>query len=1017
MRLNAKSRLGSGEASPIENEHHIRIDRPGSPPKPDAQANRMSLSGPDSTGPTPSVGAAHSPPSQSSPAPSVPTPEATPENPERPPEDTPTDDYRQEIRFAIVMYGGVSLAIYIHGVAQELLRLVRATSGADLKGDKVAEIYRKLSHMVRNQDPDRSNGYCPTRFVIDILSGTSAGGINAIFLAKALAIRSQNLEKLRQTWLDVADMDQLLNTGGALEPKRSLLKGDWMYQQLKKAFDAMNDEDLRDPEQCYRPEQVDLFVTTTDLNGATVPIRLADMNVLEKVYKGSFNFRLDNIALDSENLLDKEISNLAHDDFNPDFDPMLAFAARCTSSFPVAFAPMKLTDIKSVIGENTYKNLKDKYLAFFRWVPPESVFPQECVDLDRRELADGGYLDNKPFGYVIDAMTFRAAKLRHKRKLLYVDPFPEVAGEQECRAHFDFVENGLAAAMTLPRYQTIRDEIARVEFSNITQERVLRLRKLVNGNTREDFRKTFNETIVKADRDKSHEQTKVSELIGKFGTIYATYHEVRLLDVTDDLARIVSATHETVQLQDLFLAIRYLVRVWRKDNYQPNGEDGKQLETKFFTDFDYSFRLRRAAQLLEWAQQKLPTACDSLIQQLTRLLRTRERLSLSDRSLNPVWKEILKAKDLSWANIKAILEPITDEARLAKAQELYKNHRQSLTGIADAIKAQWKQVFDRNRDQLAVLLTAHAPLNEQYMLFDFDDMASLSFLEGSDVSEHTETEVYRISPVDGIDRPLKEKLAGYALLDFGAFLEKEWRENDMLWGRLDACERLVSVVLNDPRDKACREGFVKCLQNAIVEQEAARCTIDLAQALQASRQGNLRQYLGCRYKVPDPPKPAKSASQLAKAADILGRMIEEDVGTKNGITGTLRNLAQIAEGVVALLTPGGLGRVFFNYWLQLLGLMILLLFLLGKFGEYPTIERFALIGLALIILLAVVASILGSLLAKTLPAYVVRVIKWLPAVVVAVLTLIGCRHFQQDWQGFWLRIHGLIAWHKPKTTP
>jgi len=31
----------------------------------------------------------------------------------------------KEIRFAVVMYGGVSLAIYINGVAQELLRMVR----------------------------------------------------------------------------------------------------------------------------------------------------------------------------------------------------------------------------------------------------------------------------------------------------------------------------------------------------------------------------------------------------------------------------------------------------------------------------------------------------------------------------------------------------------------------------------------------------------------------------------------------------------------------------------------------------------------------------------------------------------------------------------------------------------------------------------------------------------------------------------------------------------------------------
>ena len=41
---------------------------------------------------------------------------------------SPQAEYTQEVRFAIVMYGGVSLAIYINGIAQELLRLVRATA-------------------------------------------------------------------------------------------------------------------------------------------------------------------------------------------------------------------------------------------------------------------------------------------------------------------------------------------------------------------------------------------------------------------------------------------------------------------------------------------------------------------------------------------------------------------------------------------------------------------------------------------------------------------------------------------------------------------------------------------------------------------------------------------------------------------------------------------------------------------------------------------------------------------------
>ena len=34
----------------------------------------------------------------------------------------------REVRFAVVMYGGVSLAIYINGITQELFHMVRATA-------------------------------------------------------------------------------------------------------------------------------------------------------------------------------------------------------------------------------------------------------------------------------------------------------------------------------------------------------------------------------------------------------------------------------------------------------------------------------------------------------------------------------------------------------------------------------------------------------------------------------------------------------------------------------------------------------------------------------------------------------------------------------------------------------------------------------------------------------------------------------------------------------------------------
>ncbi len=72
-------------------------------------------------------------------------------------------EHSREVRLGIVMYGGVSLAVYENGVAQELFRAVNGEG-----------VYALLKELI---DSD---------IVVDILSGTSAGGINGILLAYAL---------------------------------------------------------------------------------------------------------------------------------------------------------------------------------------------------------------------------------------------------------------------------------------------------------------------------------------------------------------------------------------------------------------------------------------------------------------------------------------------------------------------------------------------------------------------------------------------------------------------------------------------------------------------------------------------------------------------------------------------------------------------------------------------------------------------------------------------------------------
>ncbi len=83
-----------------------------------------------------------------------------------------TPKQTSETRIAVVMYGGISLAIYIFGVARELYSLVRATAttgnqeewavkdSGDNKLTPTEKVYSEIGEKLK------------TKFVVDILSGT-----------------------------------------------------------------------------------------------------------------------------------------------------------------------------------------------------------------------------------------------------------------------------------------------------------------------------------------------------------------------------------------------------------------------------------------------------------------------------------------------------------------------------------------------------------------------------------------------------------------------------------------------------------------------------------------------------------------------------------------------------------------------------------------------------------------------------------------------------------------------------
>src|SRR5919108_4119534 len=117
----------------------------------------------------------------------------------------PSDPRTQELRLALVCYGGVSLAIWMHGVTKELQKLVQASEAvydgrARPQGGTEAVYYDLLAARAQ-----------PLRVVVDIVAGTSAGGINGIVLAKALA-RGSSQDPVTDVWLQQGDLSKLMRS-------------------------------------------------------------------------------------------------------------------------------------------------------------------------------------------------------------------------------------------------------------------------------------------------------------------------------------------------------------------------------------------------------------------------------------------------------------------------------------------------------------------------------------------------------------------------------------------------------------------------------------------------------------------------------------------------------------------------------------------------------------------------------------------------------------------------------------
>src|SRR5215831_9499543 len=167
----------------------------------------------------------------------------------------------------------------MHGITKEINRLVGASAaraGGAEPDSPIAGVYIELL--------DAIPADTELRVIVDVIAGTSAGGINGIFLGKALA-RNRSQDSLRDIWFDRGDMTQLTigpqKIAGipiswkAKVPflvrrglKRSPLRGDDMSRWLHGALTEMDTAPPNGSASLLPPgHPLDLYVTITDFYG------------------------------------------------------------------------------------------------------------------------------------------------------------------------------------------------------------------------------------------------------------------------------------------------------------------------------------------------------------------------------------------------------------------------------------------------------------------------------------------------------------------------------------------------------------------------------------------------------------------------------------------------------------------------------------------------------------------------------------------------------------------------------
>ena len=765
----------------------------------------------------------------------------------------------KELRLALVCYGGVSLAIYMHGVTGEVHKLVRASKAYNAvpepsreqgrrfadwgeAGDyeyETEEIYFELFKLIGRR--------VELRVIVDVIAGASAGGINGILLARGLA-HDLPVGPLRDLWLHEADVTRLL-------ARESIAKSwsKWFLKPFIWAFSRVFLPELaHDPEasqklslfvrsRWFRPpfngrrltrlllraiaatgktteqnssllppgHRLTLFVTLTDFHGYPHALPLHDPPfIVEQEHRHVLRF---------------DYQTFSNGDMLTDFDdanaPAMAFAARATSAFPGAFPPAQLKEIDAQLERvgMTWER-RERFLRrnFHRYL-------QSGVNPEHVAFIDGSVLNNKPFKEAIQAIQGRPAYREVDRRIVYIDPDPArtpVAGARP-PGFFRVLKGALS---DIPRSEPIADDLAWIKEYNESAARLRdvvektrpRIMRLVTEVAGPSIDGPFEGTLVKTWREAANTRAAVES-----GFAYESFVRLKIDGVRRFVWKLVATLADIPDGAPAEQWVQQVLGYWTEEkniDYQDGGApkvgDGAKLPpwVWFLLSFDVAHRERRLRFVIQAINRIYPR------------LETREFPGVTAEMLDGLKRQFYDALDrirqrgdprhFSAATVekaKACFGDASERIEAKYVDTMAAQHVETaqaeLSDLIESIAVDMdlKSVTDLGDKIIAAVPTDPAGLAVRrelifaYVGFAFWDVLAFSFFDRRDLGEFNEIKVDRISP-DDVSLPglsgIGSELKGAGLRHFGAFFSRANREHDYLWGRLHAVDRLIDIVLD-----------------------------------------------------------------------------------------------------------------------------------------------------------------------------------------------------------------------------